>query len=281
MRTLRALSAIVALALATPAYADFQFTQGTGPIAFDFTCFVSKHCFATVVTNSAGTEIFTSGNPAQVTGANGTFPVTQPTAANLNATVVQPTAANLNATVVGTLTVNQGTASANNWATNVQAMGGTSIAAGCVGALNSFGTSIPATTCGVFGTYVINALAPGSATYSASSPVTAATINVTPTDCSLAITTGGTAQNILAASSTLHGFTIKNIDAAAGGGEPVWISFTTTAAATTIASYPLGPPASTTFLGGESYTTPLGYGVNHAISVVAATTGHKISCTTW
>lgn len=183
--------------------------------------------------------------------------------------------------ISGTVTANQGTASANNWATNLNAMGGTSINAGCVAALNSFGASIPATVCGVFGTYVINALAPGSATYGASSPVTAATINVTPTDCSLALTTGGTAQNILAASSTLHGFTIKNIDAAAGGGEPVWISFTGTAAAATIASYPLGPPASTTFLGGESYTTPLGYGVNHAISVVAATTGHKISCTTW
>jgi hypothetical protein len=49
--------------------------------------------------------------------------------------------------------------------------------------------------------------------------------NVTPTDCSLAITTGGTAQNIISASATIHGFTIANIDTSAGSGEPVWFSF--------------------------------------------------------
>ena len=38
--------------------------------------------------NAAGTEVGTSSTPLQVTGANGTFPATQPTAANLNATVV-------------------------------------------------------------------------------------------------------------------------------------------------------------------------------------------------
>jgi hypothetical protein len=106
--------------------------------------------------------------------------------------------------------------------------------------------------------------------------------NVTPTDCSVAITTGGTAQNLPNLGlATIHGVTIANIDAAAGSGEPVWISLTTTAAAATIASYPLAPPAATTFAGNGSYSTPMGFGVNHAISVVAATTGHKISCTAW
>jgi hypothetical protein len=106
--------------------------------------------------------------------------------------------------------------------------------------------------------------------------------NVTPTDCSVAITTGGTAQNLPNLGlATIHGVTIANIDAAAGSGEPVWISLTTTAVAATIASYPLAPPAATTFAGNGSYSTPMGFGVNHAISVVAATTGHKISCTAW
>jgi hypothetical protein len=101
--------------------------------------------------------------------------------------------------------------------------------------------------------------------------------NVTPTDCSLALTTGGTAQNIIAAASTIHGFTIANIDTS----EVLWMSFTTTAAASTIASYPLAPATATTFAGLSSYTTPPGFGSNHAVSVVAATTGHKISCTSW
>jgi hypothetical protein len=105
--------------------------------------------------------------------------------------------------------------------------------------------------------------------------------NVTPTDCSLAITTGGTAQNIISASATIHGFTIANIDTSAGSGEPVWFSFTTTAAASTIGSYPLAAPTVTTFANLASYTTPVGFGSNHAVSVIAATTGHKISCTFW
>lgn len=105
--------------------------------------------------------------------------------------------------------------------------------------------------------------------------------NVTPTDCSIALTTGGSAQNIISAASTVHGFTIANIDTSAGSGEPVWISFTTTAAASTIASYPLAAPTATTFANLSSYTTPLGFGSNHAVSVIAATTGHKISCTQW
>jgi hypothetical protein len=98
--------------------------------------------------------------------------------------------------------------------------------------------------------------------------------NVPPTDCSIALTTGGTAQNILAAQTNLHGFQIQNLST-----DNVWISFTTTAAATTIGSYFLNP-ASATAAGG-SYNAPLGFGTNHAISVVAATTGDKISCTWW
>jgi hypothetical protein len=106
-------------------------------------------------------------------------------------------------------------------------------------------------------------------------------VNITPTDCSAALSTGGTAQNIIGANTALHGFTIANIDTSAGSGEPVWFSFTTTAAASAIASYPLAAPTATTFANLSSWTSPTGFGTNHAVSVIAATAGHKISCTYW
>ena len=106
-------------------------------------------------------------------------------------------------------------------------------------------------------------------------------VNVAPTDCSVTLTTGGTAQNAFAAQTALHGFTIANIDASTGSGEPVWFSFTGTAAAGAAGSYPLAAPAATTYAGLTSYTTPAGFATSHALSVVAGTTGHKISCTWW
>lgn len=105
--------------------------------------------------------------------------------------------------------------------------------------------------------------------------------NVTQTDCSIALTTGGTAQNIITAGASLHGFRIMNIDTTAGSGEPVWMSFTTTAAASTIASYPLAAPTATTFAGAGSYSAEFASGTNGNVSVIAATSGHKISCTKW
>lgn len=105
--------------------------------------------------------------------------------------------------------------------------------------------------------------------------------NITPTDCSGTITTGGTAQNAFAASSTIHGFTVANIDAAAGSGEPLWISFTGTASAGAVGSYALSAPAGTSFASMTSFTSPYGFGTNHALSIVAATSSHKFSCTTW
>jgi hypothetical protein len=106
-------------------------------------------------------------------------------------------------------------------------------------------------------------------------------VNVTPTDCSISLTAGGTAQNIIAASATIHGFTLANIDNTSGSGEPVWFSLTGTAVAAAAASWPLAAPTATTYGSLASYTTPLGFGSNHAVSVIAATTGHKISCTYW
>jgi hypothetical protein len=101
--------------------------------------------------------------------------------------------------------------------------------------------------------------------------------NVTATDCSGTITSGGGAQNAFTAQTTLHGFTIANIDAT----EPLWISFTTTAAASGAGSYPLPAATATTFAGFGSFTAPPGFGLNHALSVIAATTSHKFTCTWW
>ena len=83
-----ALFAALCLYGASRAIADVNYTQGAGTVIFDFVCFTTKHCTAHVPINSAGTEILTAAAPGQVTGANGTFPVT------------------------GTVTANQGTAAA-------------------------------------------------------------------------------------------------------------------------------------------------------------------------
>ncbi len=104
--------------------------------------------------------------------------------------------------------------------------------------------------------------------------------NVTANDCSGTITNGSTAQDAFTAQTTLHGFTIANVDASAGSGEPLWISFTQTATAAN-GSYPLAAPTATMFTGLSSFTSPPGMGLNHALSVLGATTGHKFSCTWW
>ena len=115
-------------------------------------------------------------------------------------------------------------------------------------------------------------------------PVVSATIgatNVTPTDCSGTITSGGTAQTIIAASPTIHGFSIGNVDAVTGSGEPLCISFSGNAACGNAGSWPLGAPTATTLTGMGTYTTPVGFGANAGVSAVAATTGHVYSCTRW
>ena len=105
--------------------------------------------------------------------------------------------------------------------------------------------------------------------------------NMTPASCSGTIAFNGTAQNAINGTSTVHGFSIANIDASTGGGEPLWISFTGTAAVNSPGSFPLPAPATTSFANMGSYTTPTGFGSNHALSVVAATAGHQYSCFTW
>lgn len=123
--------------------------------------------------------------------------------------------------------------------------------------------------------------APGDATYGGKMNVRAFPSNLTPTDCSGTIVTGGTAQTLIAANSNLHGFVVANIDATTGSGEPLWFSFTGTAAAATAGSYPLAAPTATTYAGLNSWTSPAGFGTNGAVSIIGATTGHKFSCTRW
>lgn len=110
-----------------------------------------------------------------------------------------------------------------------------------------------------------------------SSPQLEAQVNVPPFDCSGSITLGATAQNAHPAFFNLQGMSIVNLDTT----EVMWISFTGTATPNTIGSFPLAPAAATTFAGLSSYTTPAGFGYKTALSVVAATTGHKWSCVRW
>ena len=109
---------------------------------------------------------------------------------------------------------------------------------------------------------------------SAATPIINQT-DIGPGDCSGTITTGGTAQNAFAAARTRHGFQITNIDTS----EPMWISFTGTATANTQGSYPLAAATVTTFVGAGAYYSSVGF--NTALSIIAATTGHKFSCTVW
>jgi hypothetical protein len=104
------------------------------------------------------------------------------------------------------------------------------------------------------------------------------------------IGTQGTATNITAVGGNAVTTTVPvsgtvtasiaqptNIDTA----EVMWINFTGTAAASGTASYPLAPATATTFVGLNSFASPQGFAINTALSVVAATTAHKFSCTVW
>lgn len=122
----------------------------------------------------------------------------------------------------------------------------------------------------------LNATVVGTGTFAVQA-TTQGAVNITLTDCSSTIATGGTAQNAFTANAGRHGFTIANIDTT----EVLWINFTGTAAASSAGSYPLGPADATIFTNLNSFTSPPGMGINTALSVVAATTAHKFTCTVW
>lgn len=103
---------------------------------------------------------------------------------------------------------------------------------------------------------------------------------VIPYSCGSTIATGGTAQPLITSNITnangnipsVRGLVIMNIDTT----EPLWISFTSTALASDVQSFPLSAATATTFAGAGSYASVTG--LNKNPSVVAATTGHKYSC---
>lgn len=92
------------------------------------------------------------------------------------------------------------------------------------------------------------------------------TIGTAGTDGSIALTTGGTAQNIF---TPTNGFSLFNNDPA----EEMWFRVGGTAAANGTGSVRLAPQA--------YYESPPGEKVTSAVSVIAATTGHKITGRSW
>jgi hypothetical protein len=101
--------------------------------------------------------------------------------------------------------------------------------------------------------------------------------NVVPVNCSGTVVTGGTAVTPIAAASVDHGYIIQNLDTA----EPLWISFTGTAVAASVGSFALAPGTATTYANAGIFTTPTYFAYGGAVSVVAATSGHKFNCVKW
>ena len=109
----------------------------------------------------------------------------------------------------------------------------------------------------------------------AATPLPSMPVNKTPTACGGTISTGGTAQNAFTAQTTLQGFVLMNLSA-----DPMWMSFTGTAAIGGANDSFLLPAGSSTVAGG-SFAAPGGFGTNHALSVIAATTSDAYSCVWW
>ena len=110
---------------------------------------------------------------------------------------------------------------------------------------------------------------------------------VTPTDCSGTITTGGTSQYLIPTVNptnnpitNIRGFMIMNVDTAAEG---LCINFNPSgvgaATCSTTGYYYL--QAATATASGGSYSSQIGFGTNKNPTIVAATTGHKFTCTFW
>ena len=103
----------------------------------------------------------------------------------------------------------------------------------------------------------------GSASVSANNPLPVLNANASPIDRSSTITTGGAAQNAVAALATRKAYFFQNISS-----ESMWASFTGTAAPNTVGSFeivPKGVIRSTTVC----ETT--------ALSIYGATTGQKFT----
>lgn len=93
------------------------------------------------------------------------------------------------------------------------------------------------------------------------------------TSCSVTVTTGGTAQNLFTGQTNVQQVVIMDIDT--GKTEGIWVSWLGTAAPNTVDSFYIPPYSATA--GAGSFSLPAGLHPT-AISVYAATTGHKVSC---
>jgi hypothetical protein len=94
--------------------------------------------------------------------------------------------------------------------------------------------------------------------------------NFATVDGSTTIAAGGTAQNLFSGNTPANGFAVYNPDAS----EALWVSDSATAAANATGSIYIAP------LGG--YETPSrGCRPLGPVSVIGATTGHKITARTW
>ncbi len=89
-------------------------------------------------------------------------------------------------------------------------------------------------------------------------------------DGSTTIVAGGTAQTLFGGVTPTNGYEICNPDPI----EDLWFSDTTTAAANGTGSFRI--PAN-----GGVYNTPNAYKPAGAVSIVGATTGHKITARRW
>ncbi|CAM5998811.1 unnamed protein product [Sphagnum balticum] len=169
-------------------------------------------------------------------------------------------------------------------ASGAYSSGSLSVGAGTDGWNSTEGTkadapcALPASTTGCSITQILKAIAnssinatPGQSNTTTNIGAVSGIVNVTPTDCSGTITTGGTAQTLISAQTTLHGFTLANVDTTTGSGEPLGFSLTGTAAIGPVGTYELAAPTATTYAGLSSYSTPFGFGTNHAVSIIAAT----------
>lgn len=218
-----------------------------------------------LMTTQLGTLNTTLGTPFQAGGsiANTTFAATQGTSPwVVSGTVTLGANQSVNVAQVNGVTTLAGTGAVGTGAQRIAVGTDTATIAG----------SAPGTA-GTASANVVSIQGVASMTPIA----TQGSANTTLTDCSGTIATGATAQNAFTAAATRRGFTIANIDTT----EVLWISFTTTAAASGTGSYPLAPADATTFANMVSFTSPVGMGINTALSVVAATTAHKFSCTVW
>ena len=119
----------------------------------------------------------------------------------------------------------------------------------------------PGTTNGV----QVNAALPAGA-----NSIGSVLLGIAASDGSTTITIGGTAQSLFAGATPTNGWWVVNPDST----EDCWVSDSTTAAANNTGSMRLA-------LNGGSIMTPPGYKPFAAVSVVCATTGHKLTARKW